>query len=295
MSQYDTIIRQHFDVQGSSGEEVLCRCPWHDDRGKPNLYINAKHGMYLCHACGAKGHLKNVLKNLPAPSTTDLREKIAAVKKDDKAGVGRIYTEDWLNRFDFEHEYWTSRGISDEMIAKFQLGYDPVMDRVTIPLRTVEGKLLGVVQRVLNDDKPKYRYPRGFPVGRHLFGQWLVKGRKKVALVEGSLDAIACWEARVPAMALLGSRLTEAQRQVLQRTGVKTVAIFTDNDKAGKEAVWQVHEALLHSGVSVQVCQYRPYWTAKDPGELQPQQRRKAYHSAVPWHRWNVNRERATA
>jgi DNA primase len=265
---------------------MLCMCPWHDDKGKPNLYINAVDGPYLCHACGAKGHLRHVLEHLPAPSTSDLREKMAALK-DTELEPGRIYSEDWLTRFDFPHAYWDSRGFTPEMIAKFQLGFDPVMDRVTIPLRTVDGRLLGVVQRVLTDEKPKYRYPRGFPIGKHLFGQWLAHGRRKVALVEGSLDAIACWDARVPALALLGSRLTESQAQVLVRLGVHTVAIFTDNDTPGQEAVGQVHAQLHRSGITTQVCQYRPYWGAKDPGELQPHQRRKAYHSAIPWHRWN--------
>lgn len=290
--RWEPFIRQNFTVVGTSGIEFVAKCLWHEDGKKASLYINGKRGVYLCHACGAKGFLgKNGGEALPTASTADIRAKLKALREPQSDPGGRVHDESWLSRFAFPHEYWTDvRGFSDDVIKRFQLGYDPEMDRVTIPLRNVHGQLMGVIQRVLTDEKPKYRYPKGFPIGQHLFAQWLVNGHhEKVALVEGSLDAIACWDARVPALGLLGARLSEHQRQVLIKIGVKTVVIMTDNDRAGREAIFQVHESLTGSGITVRVMQYRKYWPAKDPGELQPQQLRKAYHSAEMWHRWEPN------
>lgn len=45
---WDPFIATRFEVLGTSGDERVCRCPLHDDRGKPNLYVNATKGLYLC-------------------------------------------------------------------------------------------------------------------------------------------------------------------------------------------------------------------------------------------------------
>lgn len=283
--KYEKLIRQTFEVVGVSGEEFVCMCLWHNDSGKPNLYVNGKKGLYLCHSCGAKGHMSK-MGPVPTATSDELKERMTKLRS--VTNDQHQYSEAWLSRFDFPHDYWTSRGLSTSIREKFDLGYDPLKDVLTIPVRDEDGVILGTIIRRLDDQKPKYLYPAGFKIGRHLFGAWLLKEdqRHTVALVEGSIDAIACWDARVPALAMLGARLTVDQRDVLKRLGVKTVVVFTDNDNAGRNAVYQVKEQLRHTGINVKVAVYRSYWSAKDPAELRPEQRRKAYHSALPWHRW---------
>lgn len=284
--RYERVIQQHFDVKSVSGDEFVCVCPWHSSTGtKPHLYINAVKGVFSCKACGKKGHLKNIMAEMPRPTGQDITDRLTRIAESKNVTPQRVYPETWLTRFDFPHRYWESRGFSEDVIRDFQLGYDPMMDRVTIPMRDEHGNLLGVVQRVLTNEQPRYRYPKGYPIGKSLFGSWMVGDNKKVALVEGTLDAVACWDARVPALAMLGSRLSADQRSLLLRLGITTVVIFTDDDKPGWEAIAQIHEALHGSGITQRVVKYRSYWSAKDPGELTPQQRRKAYHSATAWHR----------
>jgi DNA primase len=200
----------------------------------------------------------------------------------------QVFNEGWLKQYQDGHPAWEERGLSPDIIHRFDLGYDYMKDVLTIPVRDEAGSLLGVVTRRLDDGRPKYRYPKGFPIGRYLFGAWMIAEgeRRTVALVEGSIDAIACWDARVPALALLGSRITKDQVGVLKRLGVHTAVIFTDNDGPGRDAIPQVAEALRSNSIAPRVVQYRPYWRAKDPAELTPMRRRKAYHSALPWHRY---------
>lgn len=319
---YDTLIRQTFDVVSTSGEEMLCRCPWHQDGQKPNLYVNARKGVYLCHSCGAKGHLRHIAEKMPSIRTQDVRDKLAAMQLARRPGVVKVFSEGWLKKFEFHHEQWDQR-LTSEVQSDFGLGYDPFEDVLTIPLRDHRGRLLGVITRRLDDLKPKYRYPKGFKIGQHLFASWKIKTRhKKVALVEGSVDTMACWEARIPALGLLGSRLTEDQTRLIQRLGIKHVVLMLDNDKAGNgwpthriEGSWQggkflcrgchrtfperptgthpaagrfqVYEALHDTGIKVSVGVYRSYWSEKDPAALKPDRRRKMFHSAKEWHSWN--------
>jgi DNA primase (bacterial type) len=283
--KYAGIIEANFDVIGKAGEEYTCRCPWHDDQGKPNLYVNAVKGVYLCHACGAKGHLDSLGATLPPSTTQDVRDRLRALTA--PRHVQRIYPEGWLRQYDAPHPYWTDvRGLSPATVQRFRLGYDPFSNRMTLPLRDYRGRVLGVTFRRLDDGRPKYLHPKGFPIGKHLYAAWLLEDQRTVGLVEGQVDAIHCWSERVPALAMMGSRLTKDQVKVLQRLGITKVVLMMDNDKAGRDGTIRVYQSLQGSGIRVVSGWYRPYWRAKDPDGLKGDRVRKMYHSAVPILEW---------
>lgn len=277
-------IASKFDVKSRSGVEFCCICPWHDDTvGK--LYINSVTGLYICFhgACGAKGKLGN--ESVPqADRCVALRDRLGAMK-DKGAHQERRYSEAWLNQF-IPHPYWSDvRGFSDRTIDQFRLGYDPIAGKLTIPIWSVNGgNVLGVIYRRMDDERPKYLHPKGFLTGKHLYGAHLTHRHKKVALVEGPLDAVACWDAGLPAVAAYGSRLTDGQAQLLRRLGITTLVVMTDNDQAGRDAVRSVKSVVR--GVTVLVGEYEPHWSAKDPGELTKVKRKQMFHSAVPFHVW---------
>jgi DNA primase len=296
MARYDDFIYQSFTVVSKSGDERLCRCKWHaDETGKPNLYVNSVNGFFFCHRCGERGHLSklNDGKALPGPSLNDIRKKLHVVNTVEKI---RTYPQTWLAQFDYPHSYWTDqqidggRGFSEDVIKRFRLGYDPMTDRCTIPLRDSKGNLLGVIYRVLDGTKPKYWLPKGFRKANDLFGSWLVRSNniKRVALVEGPLDAVACWDAKVPAMAIHGSKLSTDQAHLIKLLGIRSVVAMMDNDAAGIEAAVSVKEEL--DGVQISISQYSPNWfntkgrPCKDPAELSPSRRRHLYLTAKPWY-----------
>lgn len=289
--KWERLIQSHFDVVGTSGDEFICRCPWHQDGNKPNLYVNGVKGLYLCHSCNAKGHLSALEDDLPPLDTSDVRNLLKALQK--PAEAARTYPESWLAQFTPYHEEWDRRGLSKFIQEKFDLGYDPITNALTIPVRNRYGKLTGVVRRTLEKSKsiPRYHYPRGFRNSETVFGLWLVKQRHtKIAVVEGAIDAISCWDARVPAVAIMGSRIHDGQVEQLARHGVRHVVLMLDNDPAGHgrrkpkpTGKWQVYEALASVGIVVTFGVWRSYWTAKDPNDLTAQQRKKMFHSSLPW------------
>ena len=262
---------------GDNGIEARFRCPYHEDTvGK--LYVNLETGLYLCFggSCGAKGKIDhaNVDDEIGA-----LRARLKRFENNDAAEPVQTYDESWLRQFTNGHPYWTTvRRFTPKTVKRFNLGFDPQTNRLTIPIRDSRGLLLGAIYRSLGNEKPKYLHPRGFRTGRHLFGAHLVGGRTKVALVEGPLDAVACWDARVPALAIHGSRLTDHQAHLLRWLGVDTVVPFFDRDAAGRRAAERVAEVL--DDMIVYHGTYRPTWSGKDPGELGPDQRRIFYNTA---------------
>lgn len=273
--RYEQLIKQRFHVVSQHGEEFLCKCPYHEDTGRPNLYVNGAKGLFLCHACGAKGKIDG---DIPADWMGLLERMRTAIDPPEPD----FYDNAWLKQFQtFPTDYWTERGLSESVIRRFELGYDMLRDQGIIPVRDEHSRLVGAIRRNLHPQpgEPRYLYPKGFPLSKTLYGSWMLGAKHtKVALVEGSIDALSCWSARVPALALLGARLSVTQHRLLHRLDVKHIVIFTDNDTAGQDGADEIQESV--DGLLVSRVQYRPYWTATDPGGLRPEQIRKAFHSA---------------
>lgn len=288
--KYDRLINQHFDVQGESGDERIAKCPFHQDGGKPNLYANARTGLYFCHACGAKGRVDYIDGSVRAiASLEEIKARIAEAREPKRDQLHRK-PESYLDQFDFEHDFWSvTRGFTKHTIGKFRLGFDMHAGMLTIPIRAANGAVLGVIHRRTPDDinlglRPKYFHPVGFKMGRTLFGANFVRSRRhtSIAITEGPLDAIACWDAGIPAVAMHGAQLTETQAKIIKRMGVQTVVCMTDNDSAGDSAVKSIKDRL--TGVTVLVGLYEEGW-GKDPGELTRGQRQDLFKTAVPFHK----------
>lgn len=230
-------------LQYGRGTERPMLCPVHGDT-RPSASVNVNKKVWVCYTCGAHGKLTGDALLMEPDYYVLARELEDSLQ-------AKIYPESWLNQFDAGpvHPYWLER--FDEHTARaFRLGFDRGRDSVTYPFRDESGRVLGVVRRPLvSGDGPKYLYPRGVDVGSHLFG-YRQSARKAVVLVEGALDAVALWRIGIDAWALYGSRLSEAQYQLIER--VDPVYIFTafDNDDAGYGAGRAVERAYPHRGVA---------------------------------------------
>lgn len=237
--------QKHLDIINVSGDEAMVRCIVHDD-SKASMQFNTRTGLWICFACGEGGSIKRACRELgvtvlddPEPELDEIYAKLKELKRPSRKGQPDTLDESYLKRYDLPTRYWKSRGFTEETIKAFDLGSDVMNDAVTIPLRNENGQLLGVIRRYLEEDVDlRYKYPKGFKRSMNLFGSWLVENDPgdRVCLVEGSLDAIKCWQAGIPALAIYGSSLSPAQARLLRRLGVGQVVLFFDNDKAGDKA-----------------------------------------------------------
>lgn len=221
-----------------TGVERMFLCPVHGDNN-PSASVNVLKGVWICYSCGAKGTLDSVITD-PNVAMDALDELVKSMAEElDPV----YYTESWLNQFDSGpvHAYWISR-FGYAAVKHFRLGFDPGRGAVTYPLRSPGGRVLGVVRRRLDHDGgPKYLYPPGVNVSDLLFN-YSADARPVVYLVEGALDAVACWEAGVEAFAVYGARISERQLALLDRTGALDVVCVFDQDEAGESAYAQVKE-----------------------------------------------------
>ena len=153
-----------------------------------------------------------------------------------------------LEKLDRAHPYFAERGITQETIIDFGLGYFTgdkglMVGRVVIPIHNVKGELVAYVGRWPGDPPegtPKYKLPPGFRKGQEVFNlDRAVKEttERPLVIVEGFFDAIKLHQhgyRRV--VALMGSSMSTAQEElILRNTNANShVIVMFDEDEAGK-------------------------------------------------------------
>lgn len=123
--------------------------------------------------------------------------------------------------------------------------YDVFRDRLMIPIRDVQGRVIAFGGRTLSDEQPKYlNSPETelFSKGKTLFALDQAKGGiaqfDQAVVVEGYFDAIAPHAAGITnVVASLGTALSlEQVRLILRYTESKQLVLNFDADKAGTNA-----------------------------------------------------------
>lgn len=236
----------------------MCACPFCG--GRSSLQFNTQKGLWVCFRCREKGSAKSLVEKLG--------EVWGGTELDDERLFEDISTlmtapsqsfhtttsipESYLRRFSYNnaypHHYWTrERGFLQSTCERWELGYDPVSNRCTIPIRTpFDKKLKGIIYRALDGSEPRYSNPPGFHKSSSLFGSWFCTSKhiNSVALVEGPCDAVNVDQAGANVMAQYGSSLSNQQITLLHSLGIKRVCLFYDYDKAGIEATIETKAKL---------------------------------------------------
>lgn len=216
-----------------------CLNPAHLDRD-PSMGYDPKRHKVHCFACGADYDLFDLIaldEGLSSPGEAlerasrrygrgDARSKGEPRRDAVSALAERRREERALPAAGDGADYFTKRGLSQETVKRFRLGYEPERRCVVIPCeggravrRSVEGK------RYLNE--------AGQP--SPLFQPELLRGEEPVFLTEGAFDALSAEELGFRAAALNGAGNREKAAGLLRgRKKPGAVLLATDNDTAGE-------------------------------------------------------------
>jgi DNA primase len=143
--------------------------------------------------------------------------------------------------------------------------YDRFRNRLMFPIWNESGRIVGFSARSVEPDPQGWKYVNTpdtdiFHKGRLLyalnFARTAIPKAGAVVLCEGQLDAIAMHRAGVThAVAPQGTAFTAEQATKLKRY-TSTAILATDNDNAGREAVFKDAAILLPLGFNVKVVRY---------------------------------------
>ena len=181
--------------------------------------------------------------------------------------------------------------------------YDRFRERLMIPIRDAQSRVIGFGGRALGDEKPKYLNSPDtelFDKGKTLYGLDLARAaiakQDRAIVVEGYFDVIALHTAGFEnAVAALGTAINAAQvRQVLRYTESKQVLLNFDADAAGvkaaQRAIGEVEEMAYRGDVQLRVLNIPD---GKDPDEFlrhhSPADYRDLVNDAPLWIDWQIH------
>jgi DNA primase len=138
-------------------------------------------------------------------------------------------------------DYFNYRKINMQSWSKFSLGYSEKQDMVTVPVHSPDGLPVGFVGRSI--EGKEFKNTPGLPKAKTLFNLNRVKTSSKVYVVESSFDAIRLDQCGLPAVATLGSNVSNLQIELLQKY-FNDIIVIADNDEAGGNMKTKIIEKL---------------------------------------------------
>lgn len=262
---------------------IMVQCPYHGNgqEKKPSAGFRKDDGKFHCFACNEVHSLPEVIsycfgkyddvlgkfglkwlqknfQHLEVEQREALKLDLSRkkVKKESK-----YVSEEELDSYRYTHPYLYERGMTDEIIEIFDLGYDEVSRSITFPMRDVNGNTLFVSRRRVK--YKRYEYPKG--VEKPLYGIYEIYRQMltnpdftgEVIVCEGMFDALTCWVYGKYAVALNGLG-NDLQFEQLRKLPVRKLILATDMDSAGLKARERIRVQVTNKIIT----EYR--WNLKD-------------------------------
>lgn len=213
-------------------------CPYHADgmERRPSAGIRKEDGVFHCFACGEVhslpevishcfGHTDDIvgkfgwqwlLKNFATVQVEERKDVALDFYRNDKRihGTNSVsyVTEEELDKYRYIHPYMYKRGLTDDIIKLFDIGFDRDTNCITFPVRDIQGRVLLVARRSVSSKY--FNYPAGSV--KPLYGLYelsrLEKFPDEIYICESMLDALTIWCYNKYAVALngLGNELSIA-------------------------------------------------------------------------------------
>lgn len=272
LSRYLT-VKHGIDIR----KPFKCLNPSHDDQ-HPSMSYYDKGNLVKCFSCGATYDLfdligidyglhefkaqkaqaealyptgiidKPLFANQAYPTTnTKNKSKAEAAMQstnDNTASTTPAIDPESFHQHIHQTTYFQDRGISQEVIDRFKLGYDPSTKQVIMP---VKGEFY--IRRSTDpmaQNKDRYRLPAG--IKKELFNAEALSQKKPVFITEGIIDALSIITAGHEALALPAATDTNLLKDEIQKRieaqSLPELILCLDNDEAGQKAAHELSEYL---------------------------------------------------
>ena len=251
-------------------DDIMVSCPFHKEgqERKASCGIRKSDGYLHCFACGEKATLAetisrcfgvydlgqyglNWLKNNFLGDILQNREFGIDLARDKDTTVITTFVSDAeLDKYRYYHEYMFKRKMTEEVINKFDIGYDFDTNCITFPVRDINGNCLFVARRSVVSKF--FNYPTN--IEKPLYGIYeLPKDTDEVIICESMINAITCYVYGKPALALNGTG-TDYQIEQLKKLNIRKYILALDPDEAGIKGTLKLKKALQDKKI---ITQYR--------------------------------------
>lgn len=301
------------DITAEPGNEVMFYCPFHSNRHTASCCINKSTGAWLCFnpSCGESGTLIELVKRVLNKNDFQAMRFILSQEAEILNNFDEVVSGMFEDKPDFEEfsqetldglhlnlldssaakDYLISRGINEDSMKHFGLGYSLNMSMVITPVHSPSGIPIGLVGRSI--EGKAFKNSTNLPKSKTMFNIHRAKKiGNHVIVVESNFDAIRVHQAGFPnVVATLGGFLSVEQQGLLNRYFNK-ITIMTDNDLAGRELGYSIANRLRNKDLLWSSYEYGKIYPhgAKDAGDLTDEEIRACIKNSVSdieYRSWN--------
>lgn len=266
------LVSKHVKLE-KKGKNYFGLCPFHDDNN-PSMSVSPEANIFKCFSCGVGGKPLQFYQMIHGISFDEAVKRLSDGKLEIEVvktlfdEVSSFYQYNLYNSESGKSvlEYLYKRGLTDNTIKHFELGYAPIndvvmklllekgftleeifesgltnkhdyfKDRLIIPIKS-GNNVIAFSGRSLNG-KPKYLNTR-FEKGGHLYN---LVNDKEIILTEGYFDVMMAFQFGIKnVVAVMGNSISKEQVSLLK--GRKITLAF-DGDAAGLEGMIKSLERL---------------------------------------------------
>lgn len=171
-----------------------------------------------------------------------------------------------LEPYRYTVDYMYKRGLTDDVIEQFDIGYDEEQDAITIPVPDLKGDIKWVQRRLIKHKQ--YIIPQGINKTDFLLGASEVikqhKEKEPVFIVESPFNMLTLWSLNYPAICLFGTGGGN-QYEMLRKLPIRHYIIALDPDEAGIKG----SKKLLKELDTYKILSKLNYTDNRDINELQ--------------------------
>jgi DNA primase len=279
----EILEENNIELVPSSGGLIKARCPFHEHDDSPSFTIYPT-GTYYCFGCEKWGDALKFLIEFKDWTNKEAMEYLGEdykIPKVDKNKVIKVSntSKTWPFLYDVAEQYhqfllktpgaisyFHGRGLTDETISKYKLGYtdgnvlsfqmaedyilgieiglitkdgrECLSHRVTIPNLLDRKQADFLIGRTVTNDSVKYL---GVRLVKPVMGFYELRYSNNLMIVEGQLDGLLLRQWGYPAVVLGGTHLTKYNCLLFEG---KRVIIVPDNDPPGMKAANSLKDAF---------------------------------------------------
>jgi len=249
-------------VLKQNGNNIQTCCPYHKDgkERKPSGGITtvetprAEAGVFHCFTCGMVATLpqlishvfgfiddgkygeKWLLENFSSYKTTTRKDVLVKALQNlfQAPTQGQKYvTEEELQTYRYTHPYMYKRKLTNEIIEKFDVGFDKSTNCITFPCNDINGNCLFITRRSVVGKF--YNYPAGVDKPVYALDK-IEQGTSVIVVCESIINTLTLWSWGIPSVALLGTG-TMSQYEILRKFNARKYILAFDGDEAGDKAI----------------------------------------------------------
>lgn len=268
-----------------TGNNVMVTCPFHKDgmERKPSCGVSSVEtpdtpaGTVHCFTCGKNMGFERFISYLLGVDDGGSTGRQWLVEHFDisytrqlnvqlSRGCNRklepemFVMESLLQQYRYFHPYMYKRGLTDEIIERYDIGYDKINDMITFPVRDIQGRCLFLAKRSVKGKMFVLPSSRNKP----LYGVYeLDYSKPDIYICESFLNALTLVKWGYNAVAMMGTG-SNYQYDLINKLPFRTIHICLDGDMAGKHGTIKLMEKIDKN----KLVYNHPMYDGKDINDL---------------------------